>query len=211
MLQAHCVFCRVKEETRLDHHARLTEKLTRLGLVNRDYANGVGFAGSSDLVFNVLQEEWKGDGDALQAAAIGPWADGMELTPPLTFYPVGVVQRPFDAAPAAEDVLPTDAVIAIDVAFEAAIQGMVSGDRYLVLYCFHQSTGFQLRQHPRGDTLREERGVFALRSPHRPNAIGATEVELVAIEGCVLVVRGLDAIDGSPVLDIKPVRQGTSL
>ena len=59
-------------------------------------------------------------------------------------------------------------------------------------------------QHPRGDKSRPKRGVFALRSPYRPNHIGLTEVELLAINGNVLSVRGLDAINETPVLDLKP-------
>jgi len=211
MLHVHCVSCRIQEETRQKRHIRLKQKLSRLGVENTNYANGVAFAGSSNLVFNVLREEWKSDGDALTAAAINQRVDDVELAPPLALYPVGVVQRPFDTRADRRDVLQTEAVIAIDAAFEAAIQGMVLGDRYLVLFSFHLSTGYQLKQHPRGDTSREERGVFALRSPYRPNAIGATEVELVAVDGCTLKVRGLDAIDGSPVLDIKPMKQGTSV
>ena len=75
----------------------------------------------------------------------------------------------------------------------------------LVVFVFHRSEGHELLQHPRGDRSRPKRGVFALRSPNRPNPIGVTEVELIAIEGSILTVRGLDAIDGTPVLDLKPV------
>lgn len=76
--------------------------------------------------------------------------------------------------------------------------------RVLVLFAFHRSEGWELLQHPRGDETREKRGVFALRSPRRPNPVGVTEVELLGIEGNTLTVRGLDAVDGTPVLDIKP-------
>ena len=59
--------------------------------------------------------------------------------------------------------------------------------------------------HPRGDRSRPEEGVFATRSPHRPNPIGLHPVEILAIDGRRLHVRGLEALDGTPVLDIKPV------
>ena len=65
-------------------------------------------------------------------------------------------------------------------------------------------TGRELQQHPRRDTNRPKRGVFALRTPQRPNPIGVTIVDLVRVEGNVLFVRGLDAINGTPVLDLKP-------
>ena len=74
----------------------------------------------------------------------------------------------------------------------------------LVVFVFHRSQGFDLLQHPRGNQSRPKRGVFALRSPNRPNPIGITEVELLAIEGNILTVSGLDAINGTPVLDLKP-------
>ena len=78
----------------------------------------------------------------------------------------------------------------------------------MVVFHFHRSRGYELLQHPRGDPSRPRRGVFALRSPRRPNPIGLTVVDLLAIEGNVLRVRGLDAFAGTPVLDLKPVRTG---
>ena len=64
-----------------------------------------------------------------------------------------------------------------------------------------------MRVHPRGDPRNPEVGVFASRSPMRPNHIAVTEVRLVAVEGNKLTVEGLDALDGSPVVDIKPVKR----
>jgi len=61
-----------------------------------------------------------------------------------------------------------------------------------------------LQAHPRGDVTKERRGVFALRSPMRPNPIGLTKVKLIERKGNILIVEGLDAFNGSPVLDIKP-------
>ena len=62
-----------------------------------------------------------------------------------------------------------------------------------------------LRVHPRGDESRPETGVFATRSPDRPNPIGLHRVAVVAIEGATMTVRDLEAVDGTPVLDVKPV------
>jgi len=61
-----------------------------------------------------------------------------------------------------------------------------------------------LLQHPRGETDRPARGVFTIRSPHRPNPIGVTAVKVLEVREGELVVEGLDAWDGTPVLDIKP-------
>jgi len=85
------------------------------------------------------------------------------------------------------------------------LTGLEPGMALLVVFVFHRAEGYSLLQHPRGDRNRPKRGVFALRSPNRPNPIGVTEVELVAIEGNTLTVHGLDALDGTPVLDLKPV------
>lgn len=84
------------------------------------------------------------------------------------------------------------------------LTGLVPGMTLLVVFVFHRAEGYDLLQHPRGDRSRPKRGVFALRSPNRPNPIGVTEVELLTIEGNILTVRGLDAIHGTPVLDLKP-------
>jgi tRNA-Thr(GGU) m(6)t(6)A37 methyltransferase TsaA len=84
------------------------------------------------------------------------------------------------------------------------LTGLESGMALLVVFVFHRAEGYDLLQHPRGDRSRPKRGIFALRSPNRPNPIGITEVELLAIEGNILTVRGLDAINSTPVLDMKP-------
>lgn len=88
--------------------------------------------------------------------------------------------------------------------YKEGLEGLEGFSRVCVIFSFHQSQGFSLKVHPRGDTSREERGVFATRSPSRPNPIGLSVVELVSVVGNLLTVRDLDAIDGSPVVDIKP-------
>lgn len=84
--------------------------------------------------------------------------------------------------------------------------GLEPGQQIMVLFYFHLSEGYDLLQHPRGDQSRTKRGVFALHSPRRPNPIGVTVVELLGIEGNTLRVRGLDAVNGTPVLDLKLVQ-----
>ena len=88
----------------------------------------------------------------------------------------------------------------------AGLKGLEPGRQVMVVFHFHRAPPgqYDLCQHPRGDSSRPRRGVFALCSPHRPNPIGVTVVDLVAIEGNVLRVRGLDAINDTPVLDLKP-------
>ena len=65
-----------------------------------------------------------------------------------------------------------------------------------------------LSVHPRGDTSRAKEGVFSTRSPHRPNPIGLHRVEITAVDGRRARVRQLEALDGTPILDVKPVLSG---
>ncbi|OPZ39037.1 MAG: putative tRNA (adenine(37)-N6)-methyltransferase [Spirochaetes bacterium ADurb.BinA120] len=71
-----------------------------------------------------------------------------------------------------------------------------------LIYVFHRTTVMKLRARPYLDT--KERGVFAIRSPHRPNRIGLTLVELLSIEEGLLRIAGVDMLDGTPLVDIKP-------
>ncbi len=72
----------------------------------------------------------------------------------------------------------------------------------LLVYYFHLSEGYKLKVIPFADTV--ERGLFATRAPRRPNAIGVSVVKLERIEGANLHIRGVDMVDGTPLLDIKP-------
>jgi tRNA-Thr(GGU) m(6)t(6)A37 methyltransferase TsaA len=93
--------------------------------------------------------------------------------------------------------------IVLDPALADGLLGVEPGGDVVVLFYFHQSTGYDLQLHPRDDPDRPLRGVFATRSPRRPNPIAVTTVRVQRVEGNVLEVVGLDALDGSPVLDIK--------
>lgn len=122
----------------------------------------------------------------------------------IAYQPIGHVVNDFRAATTPEVIRASESQIVINSALAPGLAGLTPGQRLLVVFHFHRSQGFELMQHPRGDRSRPQRGVFALRSPHRPNPIGVSVVELVAVDGNVLRVRGLDALDGTPVLDIKP-------
>ena len=85
---------------------------------------------------------------------------------------------------------------------EQVIQDLSGFDRLWLIFSFHLSEGWKsCVKPPRGGP---KRGVLATRSPHRPNSIGLSAVELVKIEGRILHLRGIDLLDGTPVLDIKP-------
>ncbi len=97
--------------------------------------------------------------------------------------------------------------IIVESAFEEALEGVDGFSHLFVLFWLHEvgdEARETLKTHPRGRADMPLVGVFSTRSPHRPNPIGLTRVRLVSRHGPVLTVEGLDAFDGTPVLDIKP-------
>ncbi len=124
----------------------------------------------------------------------------------MNLRPIGFVKSPVTE--------PTDenwgnVVSEIHLSHELApgLQGVERFSHLIVIFFMHRATfdpTDDLVRRPRGRADMPELGIFAQRAKHRPNPIGATAVELVGMEGNVLRVRGLDAIDGTPVLDIKP-------
>lgn len=126
------------------------------------------------------------------------------MTDPICFHAIGYVENAY-AETAVPDLLrAAESRIILDPRLEDGLLGLEAGQKLLVIFHFHRSQKYKLRQHPRGDVNRPKRGVFALRSPYRPNPIGVTMVDLVKIEGNILHVQGLDAINKTPVLDLKP-------
>jgi tRNA (adenine37-N6)-methyltransferase len=87
-----------------------------------------------------------------------------------------------------------------------ALDGLAQYKRIEVLYWLHMSRRDLVMQSPRNDGA--VRGTFSLRSPARPNPIGTSVAELVGIDGATVLVRGLDCLDGTPLLDLKPDRAG---
>ena len=112
------------------------------------------------------------------------------------------------AAPKQGDEGAPDALLVFDPAVRDALDGLRAGDEAIVLTWLDRADRDVLRVHPRGDAARPETGVFATRSPHRPNPIGLHRVEILEIDGLRVRVRGLEAVNGTPVLDLKPVLAG---
>lgn len=122
--------------------------------------------------------------------------------------PVGVVRSSLadrSAAPRQGDEGAPDAVLAFDPTVRDALEGVAVGDELVVLTWLHQAARDVLQVHPRSDATRPLTGVFATRSPDRPNPVGLHRVTVVGIDGLELTVRPLEAIDGTPVVDVKPV------
>jgi len=85
------------------------------------------------------------------------------------------------------------------------LQGIRAGDEVILLTWLDRARRDVLTVHPRGDTARPQEGVFSTRSPNRPNPIGLHTVQITDIDGLRLRVRHLEALDGTPILDVKPV------
>ena len=125
----------------------------------------------------------------------------------IQFKAIGHVENDIEIGAAPESVKSMESRIILDPDLVSGLKGLELGQRVMVVFYFHRSQNYDLLQHPRGDKTLALQGVFALRSPNRPNPIGITQVDLETIEGNVLRVRGLDAINGTPVLDLKPARR----
>ncbi len=123
----------------------------------------------------------------------------------VSFTPIGYVESAFDAPAIPETIAATESRIVLAPEFAEGLTSVGAGQRAMIIFHFHKVQSYELLQYPRGDSSRSKRGVFALHTPYRPNPIGVTIVDLLAVEGNVLRVRGLDALDGTPVLDIKLV------
>jgi tRNA-Thr(GGU) m(6)t(6)A37 methyltransferase TsaA len=98
-----------------------------------------------------------------------------------------------------------EAWVVLDERFAPALDGLGAGDEVFVLTWLHESDRDVLRVHPRDDPANPERGVFSTRSADRPNPVGLHRVRIDAIEGLRMRVRNLEALNGTPVVDIKPV------
>ena len=129
-------------------------------------------------------------------------------SPDFALRPIGVVRsslRRLEDAPRQGAEGAPEAWLEIDPRFADAIHGLSAQDAILIFTWLHEADRGTLEVHPRGDPQNPLAGVFATRSPHRPNPIGLHEVTLREIAGCRLRVYPLEAVEGTPILDIKPV------
>jgi tRNA-Thr(GGU) m(6)t(6)A37 methyltransferase TsaA len=165
-------------------------------------------AGDDAVVFAALQEAFRCAAEQGEVVMVATFSNACPMSSrpkeSVTYKAIGHVENDFDEPAVAENIRSTESRIVLDPALTEGLRGLEPGQRLMVVFYFHRSNGYDLHQYPQGDRSRPRRGVFALRSPRRPNPIGVTVVDLVAVEGNVLRVRGLDAINGTPVLDLKP-------
>lgn len=120
---------------------------------------------------------------------------------------VGRVESPLQdraTAPKQGDEGAPDAWLVFEPGVRDGLDGIRVGDEVLVLTWLDRARRDVLRVHPRSDPANPEQGVFNTRSPDRPNPIGLHRVAIAAVDGHRLLVHGLEALDGTPVIDIKP-------
>ncbi len=134
-----------------------------------------------------------------------------DAPPPVTLQPIGVVRSPYKTTrdcPRQGPGEPVVSVIEIAPAWTEGLDGLRPGQDLWVICHLRVDGPVRLTVHPRGDRSRPARGVLATRSPRRPCPLSLTLVRVVEIKGGRITVRGLEMIDGTPVLDIKPYLAG---
>jgi len=130
---------------------------------------------------------------------------------PFELTAIGRVASPLTdpaSAPKQGDEGAPDAWITFEPAVLPALHGLQPGDELIVLTWLDRARRDVLQVHPRDDLSRPQQGVFNTRSPDRPNPIGLHRVEVVSIDGGEVRVRNLEAVDGTPIVDVKPVLTG---
>ena len=123
----------------------------------------------------------------------------------VTMEPIGVVRTPAADLPRHWSVSDVAGTLVIDEDYADGLRDIEPGQRIVVLFHFHRSQAFtpeHLRQES-GETG-QELGVFSICSPVRPNPIGLSVLDVVDVRGAQIDVRGLDMLDGTPILDLKP-------
>jgi tRNA-Thr(GGU) m(6)t(6)A37 methyltransferase TsaA len=133
--------------------------------------------------------------------------------PHIDLLPVGRVESPLTDradAPKQGDEGAPQAWLVFEPRVADGLGGIAPGDELLVLTWLDRARRDVLRVHPRGDLARPEQGVFNTRSPDRPNPIGLHRVTVLAIDGLRVRVDALEALDGTPILDVKPPLRGVA-
>jgi tRNA-Thr(GGU) m(6)t(6)A37 methyltransferase TsaA len=137
----------------------------------------------------------------------------METEPRFKVVPVGWVESPLTEraqAPRQGDEGAPPAWLAFEPEMADAIRDIQPGIEVLVLTWLDRARRDVLVTRPRDDPDRPPLGVFSTRSPDRPNPIGLHRVQVIAVEGSRILVHGLEAIDGTPLVDVKPVLGGVT-
>jgi len=126
----------------------------------------------------------------------------------IELVPIGVVKTEVEKVPRHWTISDAEGTLVIEEQYTEGVKDIHAGQRIVVLFYFHQSPQFTedflVQVPPQGPG---QMGVFSICSPVRPNPLGMSVVEVLGIEGSIIHIKGLDMIDGTPVLDIKPYRE----
>jgi tRNA (adenine37-N6)-methyltransferase len=123
-----------------------------------------------------------------------------------SYTPIGTIHTPY-TEPAGMPIQPAGAAgvrgtVVIKEKYRAGLHDLCGFSRIILIYAFHRSQGFELEVIPFLDTV--PHGIFATRAPRRPNAIGISIVRLISVNEGELIIEGIDVVDGTPLLDVKP-------
>ena len=143
------------------------------------------------------------DSDHVETGEADSPRPGVVLKPVIS-RPIGHVESDYDTSTRPEVIRASQSRIVVYPEYADGLNGIEESEWITVIFHFHRAEGYELRQHPRGDESRPKRGVFSLCSPRRPNHLGVSFARLLGREGNTLHVTHLDALNGTPVLDLKP-------
>jgi tRNA-Thr(GGU) m(6)t(6)A37 methyltransferase TsaA len=128
----------------------------------------------------------------------------------INITPIGIIETPFDdlkgmpIQPSGADKI--QGTIIIDTEYEEGLSDLEGFSHIILLYHFHKSKGYNLMVKPFMDD--QQRGLFSTRAPRRPNPIGLSIVQLIKIENNKISIQGIDVLNGTPLIDIKPYVPG---
>ena len=125
----------------------------------------------------------------------------------VTFTPIGMVINALGDPADPKSMRNSISTLALDPRYAGALEGLEKFSHIQVIYYFDRSPGYVEKVHPMGDLSIPMRGVLATRSPSRPNPIALTLVKMISVKGSDVEVTGLDALNGTPILDIKPYEE----
>ena len=124
---------------------------------------------------------------------------------------IGKVESPLtdlQSAPLQADEGAPEARLVFEPEVLEGLRSLRPGDQVIIITWLDRARRDVLSVHPRGDLSRAQEGVFSTRSPHRPNPVGLHRVEITAIDGRSVRVRHLEVLDGTPIIDVKPILSG---
>jgi tRNA (adenine37-N6)-methyltransferase len=125
----------------------------------------------------------------------------------VVYRTIGVVENDFPKRGDPKAVRNSESTLVMDENCTPALEGLERFRYITVIYHLDKAPGYKEKVHPMGDRSLPKRGVLSTRSPCRPNPLGMTLVEVLEVNGCRIKVTGLDALDGTPIIDIKPYEE----